>query len=101
MSHLPDDSLTQRILQCVAELLRNRTPGFSICASDAAQQFAQRQGCDWRDVMRLVRTVISALVDAGILDALQEERRVDFSQTRGPIRLRVRNEKMAMRMLFG
>ena len=86
----PEDNLADRIRECVLELLVERGPGRSICPSEAAHQLAIQLGWRWQDLMRPVRTVATALVESGVLEAIQHESVVDIRQVRGPIRLRLR-----------
>ena len=85
-----DDQLAQRIRECVVELLMERGAGRSICPSEAAHRLGTQIGWRWQDLMRPVRTVAAALVESGLLEAIQHESVVDIRQVRGPIRLRLR-----------
>jgi hypothetical protein len=85
-----DDLLAERIRECVVELLVERGPGRSICPSEAAHLLGGRIGLRWQDLMRPVRTVVTALVDNGLLEATQHENVIDIREVRGPIRLRMR-----------
>lgn len=86
--HLPDDLLAKRIRDCVLELLDQRGPGHSICPSEAARVLAVRVGGRWQDLMRPVRTIATALAQAGVIEAIQHEAVVDLRDVRGPVRLR-------------
>jgi hypothetical protein len=85
-----DDQLAERIRECIVELLAERGAGRSICPSEAAHLLGMRFGWRWQDLMRPVRTVATALVESGLLEAIQHESTVDIRQVRGPIRLRLR-----------
>jgi len=85
-----DDQLAERIRECVVELLVERGAGRSICPSEAAHLLGARLGWRWQDLMRPVRTVATALVESGLLEAIQHESVVDIRQVRGPVRLRLR-----------
>ncbi|GAA0723857.1 DUF3253 domain-containing protein [Dokdonella soli] len=85
-----DDTLAERIRECVLELLVDRGPGQSICPTEAAHLLATRIGTRWQDLMRPVRTVATALAEAGLIEAIQNEAVVDICEVRGPIRLRLR-----------
>ena len=88
---LPDDPLAERIRECVIGLLAERGPGHSICPSEAARLLGERINCRWQDLMRPVRTVAAALVESGVLEAMQHEAVVAIQDVRGPIRLRLRS----------
>jgi hypothetical protein len=91
ISHLTDDPLAERIRDCVLELLRQRGPGHSICPSEAARALAVGVGGRWQDLMRPVRAVATALAQAGLIEATQNEIAVDLRDVRGPVRLRLRH----------
>ncbi|MFI4969970.1 MAG: DUF3253 domain-containing protein [Lysobacterales bacterium] len=86
-----DDTLAERIRECVLELLVQRGPGRSICPSEAAHLLAMRMECGWQELMRPVRTVATALAEGGVIEALQHEAVVDIRDVRGPVRLRLRS----------
>lgn len=91
MSPFPaDDSLSERIRECIVALLLERGPGHTICPSEAAHLLGDRIHCRWQDLMRPMRTVIVVLIEAGVLEALQNEEVVSIQDVRGPIRLRLR-----------
>jgi hypothetical protein len=85
-----DDSLADRIRECMLDLLVQRGPGRSICPSEVARALAVHIGCRWQDLMRPVRTVAAMLADNSTLEAIQHEAVVDIRDVRGPIRLRLR-----------
>lgn len=86
---LLDDPLAERIRECLIETLVKRGPGRSICPSEVARVLALRIGWDWRDLMRPVRMVATALAESGAIEALQDESVVDLREVRGPVRLRL------------
>ncbi|MEP7098491.1 MAG: DUF3253 domain-containing protein, partial [Dokdonella sp.] len=59
-----DNTLAERIHECVLELLTERGAGRSICPSEAARMLALRIDHPWQDLMRPVRTVAAKLVDS-------------------------------------
>lgn len=91
-----DDTLAERIHECVLELLAERGAGRTICPSEAARTLSLRIDHPWQDLMRAVRTVAAKLVDSGEIEALQEGSLVDIREVRGPIRLRLRNRGLRM-----
>ena len=86
-----EDSLAERVRDCVMELLVERGPGRSICPSEAAHLLGVRMGCHWQDLMRPVRTVAAGMVEDGLVEAIQHETVVDIKIVRGPVRLRLRH----------
>jgi hypothetical protein len=60
-----DDTLAERIRECVLELLTERGSGRSICPSLAARMLGLRIDHPWQDLMRPVRTFAMMLADAG------------------------------------
>ena len=89
-----DNTLADRIHECVLELLADRGAGRSICPSEAARLLAMRIDHPWQDLMRPVRTVAAKMVDSGLLEALQDGALVDIREVRGPIRLRLRSRNV-------
>jgi hypothetical protein len=89
--YFADDTLAERIRDCVMELLVERGPGRSICPSEAAHMVGVRISCRWQDLMRPVRTVAATLADRGVLEATQHGEIVDIRDVRGPVRLRLRS----------
>jgi hypothetical protein len=87
--YFADDTLAERIRECVMELLVERGPGRSICLSEAARMIGVRISCRWQDLMRPVRTVATILAEGGVLEAIQHEAVVDLRDVRGPVRLRL------------
>jgi hypothetical protein len=55
-----------------------------------ARALAQRLGAEWRDLMRPVRLVAAELAREGRLEIVQNGKRVDILDARGPVRLRYR-----------
>ena len=86
-----DDSLVERVRECVMELLVERGPGRSICPTEAARLLGVRMDCYWQDLMRPVRTVAAGMADDGLIEAIQHEFVVDIKVVRGPVRLRLRH----------
>jgi hypothetical protein len=78
----PDDA---RIAAALMELARRRGPERSFCPSEAARALAD----DWRPLMPEVRRVASRLP----LAATQKGRAVDAAAARGPIRLRLAEDR--------
>lgn len=88
-----EGDLAARLRSSVLRLLQARRPTATICPSEAARDVAREIGCEWRDLMRPVRYVAGVLVEEGAIETLQEGRRVELSQARGPIRLRLRQPR--------
>jgi hypothetical protein len=88
-----EGDLAARLRSSVLHLLQARRPHATICPSEAARDVAREIGCEWRDLMRPVRYVAGLLVEEGAIETLQEGRRVDLAQARGPIRLRLRQPR--------
>jgi hypothetical protein len=82
-----DDSLATRTRECLLGLLRGDS---DICPSDVARELATRLGTEWRDLMRPVRLIAAELAREGRLEILQNGKRVDIIDARGPVRLRYR-----------
>ncbi|HNR91934.1 MAG TPA: DUF3253 domain-containing protein [Dokdonella sp.] len=90
-AHLHEDTLAQRIRECIFALLDERGHGRSIAVAEVAQAVGLRCNQHWHDLMRPIRAVASELVDRGMLEALQSEVVVDIRDARGPVRLRLRS----------
>jgi hypothetical protein len=88
-----EGELAHRIRASMLRLLQARRANGSICPSEAAREVAREIGCEWRDLMRPVRYVAGLLVDEGMIETLQNGRRVDLASARGPIRLRLRQPR--------
>lgn len=88
-----EGDLAARLRAAVLRLLAARRAHATICPSEAAREVAREIGCEWRDLMRPVRYVAGLLVEEGAIETLQEGRRVDLSEARGPIRLRLRQPR--------
>jgi hypothetical protein len=84
-----DDTLATRTRECLLALLRGGDRS-GVCPSDVARELAVRLGTEWRDLMRPVRLVAAELAREGRLDILQNGKRVDILDARGPVRLRYR-----------
>ncbi len=85
-----EETLAERIHECVLEMLLDRGLGQSLSVSEVAQMLSLRVGYHWHDLMRPVRMIAANMVDAGAIEALQHERVVDIRSARGPVRLRLR-----------
>ncbi|TDR48628.1 uncharacterized protein DUF3253 [Tahibacter aquaticus] len=85
-----DDSLARRTRECLLQLLQNEPGAEGVCPRDAARALASRLNTEWRDLMRPVRLVAAELAREGHLDILQDGKRVDILDVRGPVRLRFR-----------
>lgn len=85
-----DDTLATRTRECLLGLLRGETGNRDVCPSDVARALAKRLGTEWRDLMRPVRLVAAELAREGRLEILQNGKRVDILDARGPVRLRYR-----------
>jgi hypothetical protein len=88
-----EGDLAARLREAVLRLLAGRRAQATICPSEAAREVAREIGCEWRDLMRPVRYVAGVLVEEGAIETLQEGRRVDLAEARGPIRLRLRQPR--------
>jgi hypothetical protein len=88
-----EGDLAARLRASVLRLLAERRPAATICPSEAARDVAREIGCEWRDLMRPVRYVAALLVEEGAIEPLQEGRRIDLADARGPIRLRLRQPR--------
>jgi hypothetical protein len=95
MVQLPDDELANTLRASVLQLLGARRRTDTIDIHDAARSVALKIGCDWRDLMRPLRTVATTMIDDGILDATQGDAAVDIRHARGPVRLRLRDSLSA------
>ena len=88
-----EGDLATRLRAAMLRLLAARRVQATICPSEAAREVAREIGCEWRDLMRPVRYVAAVLVEEGALETLQNGRRVDLAEARGPIRLRLRQPR--------
>jgi hypothetical protein len=70
----------------ILDLLARRTPGTTICPSEAARVLGGDD--DFRPLMPLVRDAARALVATGRIEVTQSGQPVDLAAARGPIRLR-------------
>lgn len=82
----------QQIQKAIFELLSSRSKGATICPSEAARQVYAAD--EWREKMDLVREVGKALSADGRLEVCQKGERVNPSEAKGPIRYRLRAEKI-------
>ncbi|MEM9730381.1 MAG: DUF2256 and DUF3253 domain-containing protein, partial [Myxococcota bacterium] len=77
---------TDRALEAaIVELLEARR-GSTICPSEAARRVSPN---DWRGLMGRTRDAARRLVSRGHVEILQQNRVVDPTAARGPIRLRL------------
>ncbi|MEM7213373.1 MAG: DUF3253 domain-containing protein [Pseudomonadota bacterium] len=85
--------LDRELEHAIQRLLDQRSPGATICPSEAARLVAAtRQGDgNWRDLMEPARRAARRLVHAGMVEVVQRGRVIDPSAFRGPIRIRARN----------
>ncbi|MBO9533529.1 MAG: DUF3253 domain-containing protein [Solirubrobacteraceae bacterium] len=81
----------------IVELLAERSPGATICPSEAARRVGGEApdgtaaGDEpWRALMEPARIAAQRLVDAGEIDVVQDGEPVDLATASGPIRLRLR-----------
>lgn len=72
--------------EAILSLLAKRSPGKTICPSEAARLIDTES---WRDRMPVVRAVAAELADAGEIVVTQRGEPVDVRKARGPIRLRL------------
>ena len=75
------------IRKAILELLKNRSPGKTICPSEAARTVYEVGS--WRAKMPLIRCVSTELATAGEIEICQKGKVVAPSLARGPIRLRL------------
>jgi len=80
--NLPDSELEQAILR----LLAARSPGATICPSEAARAVAA--GGSWRQLMAAARAAAGRLAGRGDVQITQAGRVVELASARGPIRIR-------------
>jgi hypothetical protein len=80
-------STDAQIRAAILELLRQRGPGKSICPSDAARAVAGEQ---FRPLMDQARSVAAELTDEGLLEVTRRGEVIHPRETRGAIRLRLR-----------
>ena len=74
--------------QAIRELLAARSPGATICPSEAARVIA---GEDFRALMPVVRDAARGLAEAREIEVTQRGRVVNLDDARGAIRLRLRH----------
>jgi hypothetical protein len=70
----------------IVALLEKRSPGATICPSEAARELDAES---FRDLMPEVRDAARRLVAAGRIEVTQKGRVIDLDHARGPIRLRL------------
>ncbi|MEM7696859.1 MAG: DUF3253 domain-containing protein [Verrucomicrobiota bacterium] len=72
----------------ICELLKKRSPGKTICPSEAARKAFPE---DWRDYMELTREVARDMSEEELIEICQGGEVVDPAEAKGPIRLRLRS----------
>ena len=82
-----------RLEAAIIGLLEERSPGATICPSEAARRAADSE--EWRLLMWPARQAARRLRAAGRIDITQGGRVVDAAEARGPIRLRLRDDPRA------
>ncbi|MEO8670582.1 MAG: DUF3253 domain-containing protein [Tahibacter sp.] len=86
--HRCDDPLAERTRSCLLDLLRQESP--QTCPSDVARALSAHIDLEWRDLMRLVRTVAAELAREGLLEIHQNGAQVDINDARGPVTLQLK-----------
>lgn len=81
------DDLDARLEQAIEALLDRRSPGASICPSEAARAVDAE---DWRALMPAARAAAGRLAAAGTAEVTQGGAVVDVTTARGPVRVRRR-----------
>ena len=71
----------------ILALLADRKPGETICPSEAARRVG---GADWNRLMEPTRAAARRLAGRGLVEVTQGGRKVDPTNFRGPIRLRMK-----------
>lgn len=72
--------------EAIFALLAKRSPGKTICPSEAARLI---DPVEWRGQMETVRSAAARLADKGRLVVTQRGRAVDPRSAKGPVRLRL------------
>lgn len=83
--------LDRQLEETVLELLKSRAPSSSICPSEAAKRVSPE---DWRPLMERTRQAARRLAYAGQVDITQGGRPVDPTAFKGPIRVRLRAQRI-------
>jgi hypothetical protein len=73
-----------RLAAAMRALLRHRSPGATICPSDAARVVG---GSSWRELMDLAREVAQGLAGDEVIVVRQHGTDVDLATATGPVRL--------------
>lgn len=82
-------SVDERLEAAIVQLLAARSPGSSICPSEAARLVGSSEDeQSWRALMEPARRAGRRLVAAGQVEFTQGGRVVDPSTAKGPIRIR-------------
>ncbi|SDC19464.1 Protein of unknown function [Geodermatophilus telluris] len=71
--------------RAIEALLDARTPGATICPSEAARAVAPE---GWRDLMPEARAAAGRLAERGTVEVTQRGAVVDVGTARGPVRVR-------------
>lgn len=79
-------SVDRQIEREILELVGRRSPNASICPSEVAQSMF---GADWRRQMERVRRAARRLAAQELVQITQKGKRVDGTNFRGPIRIRL------------
>lgn len=90
--------IDRELEDAILDLLADRSPGATICPSEAARRVAASQPAGaardqgeedaWRDLMEPARRAARRLVASGEVELTQRGRVVDPSAFRGPVRIR-------------
>jgi hypothetical protein len=86
--HRCDDPLAERTRACLMDLLQGDTN--VACPSDVARALSVHIELEWRDLMRLVRTVAAELAREGLLEIHQNGAQVDINDARGPVTMQLK-----------
>jgi hypothetical protein len=81
-------TIDEQLEAAIIQLLASRSPGSSICPSEAARLVAPDDEQQWRTLMEPARRAGRRLVAAGQVEFTQGGRVVDPSTAKGPIRIR-------------
>ena len=79
------DDVDRQLERTIDGLLDQRSPGASICPSEAARA-VDPEG--WRDLMPAARAAAGRLAAAGEVQVTQRGEVVDVATARGPVRVR-------------
>ena len=82
------DDVDRRLELAIAALLDARSPGATICPSEAARAVDAEA---WRELMPAARAAAGRLAEAGAVAVTQGGEVVDVGTARGPVRIRRRS----------